>query len=130
MKVLRRFSTFGNFEALLSDYPEIRERWFQFKNNHIRNETINWLCEKNMELENQRLMPNIEILELGSLEDLPKSSKEELRGFKPAMCMNCQNKENLRARLFLINISPENLMIEKETKTLCCIFCGIFSNFP
>ena len=43
---------------------------------------------------------------------------EDTKGFDPAACLNCNNKEGLKARFFLINATTENALIEKETKRI------------
>ena len=113
---LERKKPFRNFKDLLYDYPELREKWFKYKYSTIKNETINWLCENNIELENQKLIPEIEIKEMSQSEI--KNLPEELKGFSPFACLKCHNKEGLKARWFTINITPENRLIEKETQRI------------
>ena len=43
-QVLERKKPFRNFKDLLFDYPDLRERWFAYHREHLKNETINWLC--------------------------------------------------------------------------------------
>ena len=111
---LEREKPFSNFRELLEQYPKLREKWFQYKDKQMQNETIDWLCENNIELENQKLILPIKIGELKELGNLP----EDLEGFKPVRCMNCKNEGRLKARFFLINTAPENLFIEKQTKRI------------
>lgn len=115
-KALERKKPFRNFKELLHEYPKFREKWFEFKHNTIKNETINWLCENNIELENQQLIPEIEIKELtrDEIKDLP----EELKGFGPFACLKCHNKEGLKARWFTINVTLENRLVELETQRI------------
>jgi len=110
---LERKKPFRNFKELLHEHSTLREKWFKYKHNTIKNETINWLCEHDIELENQHLIPEIEIKEMSrdEIQNLP----EELKGFSPFACLNCHNKEGLKARWFTINLAPENRLIEKET---------------
>lgn len=125
--VLESRKPFRKFKDILLEYPEIREKWFKYKDNEIRNQTINWLCENNIELENQQLIPAVKINELRGSEDLPK----EIKGFGPAACLNCRNEEGLKTRFFLVNVAPENTLIEKETKRIMKEKYGIthYGNF-
>jgi len=113
---LERKKPFRNFKELLHEHPKLREKWFEYKHNTIKNETINWLCENNIELENQQLIPEIKIEEMtrNEIKDLP----EELEGFGPFACLKCHNKEGLKARWFTINITPENKLVELETQRI------------
>jgi hypothetical protein len=115
-KVLEGKKPFRTFNDLLFDYPELREQWFAYKDHYFRNETITWLCDNNINLTNKRLIPEIEIREL--TQDEIDNLRDELKGFGPVRCMNCQNEKKLVRRLFLINVSPENMLIELETKRI------------
>jgi hypothetical protein len=115
-QALERKKPFRNFKDLLFDYPSLREQWFDYHHEHLKNETINWLCNNNIELTNQRLIPVVEIRELTN-DDISTLS-EEIKDFGPVRCMNCQNEIGLVRRLFLINVSPENTLIEQETKQI------------
>jgi len=111
--VLEGRKPFRNFKDLLKRYPTLEKRWFAYRDNEMRNQTINWLCENNIELEGQKVMPDIKIEELEArMEDL----FEDAEGFRPVICMNCKNKEGLKPRLFSVNIGPENMLADKETK--------------
>ena len=77
---------------------------------------MNWLCTSNIELENQCLIPEIDIREL-TQEEIDNLN-DEIKEFGPVRCMNCQNEKGFTRRLFLINVSPENRLIEQETKHL------------
>lgn len=114
--VLEGKKPFRNFKNLLYGYPGLREKWFEYKHNTIKNETINWLCENDIEIENQKIMPKIEIRELNreELKDLP----EEIKGFSPFACLKCHNKTGIKARWFTLNIAPENRLIEEETQRI------------
>jgi len=114
--VLEGKKPFRNFKDLLYDYPELRERWFEYKHNTIKNETINWLCENDIEIENQEIIPKIEIRELNreELKDLP----EEIKGFGPFACLKCHNKTGIKARWFTLNVTPENRLVEIETQRI------------
>ena len=113
-KALRRPKPFHNFKKLLAQHPEIKEKWYRYKNNAIKNEVINWLVEKGIELENHELVPKIEIEEIKQVDikDLP----EEVSGFVPIACMTCKNEEGLEPRYFSINLPPENSLVEQETR--------------
>lgn len=113
---LERKKPFRNFKEMLHEHPKLKEKWFEYKHNTIKNETINWLCEHNIELGNQNLIPNIEIKEISKagVKNLP----EELKGFSPFACLNCHNKEGLKARWFTLSITPENTLEEKEIQRI------------
>jgi len=113
---LERKKPFRNFKDLLYEYPEIREKWFEYKRNVIKNETINWLCEKNIALEKQQLIPEIEIKEMNR--DEIKNLPEELKDFGPFACLKCHNKDGLKAQWFTINVTPENRLVERETQRI------------
>lgn len=113
---LERKKPFRNFKELLHEYPKLREKWFEYKSNTIKNETINWLCENNIELDNQQLIPEIEIREM--TRDEIKNLPEELKGFGPFACLKCNNKEGLKGRWFTLSISPENMLVEKEIQRI------------
>lgn len=113
---LERKKPFRNFKELLHEYPKLSEKWFKYKHNTIKNETINWLCENNIELKNQQLIPKIEIKEM--TRDEIKNLPEELKGFSPFACLKCHNNEGLKAQWFTINVTPKNRLIEKETQRI------------
>jgi hypothetical protein len=113
-QVLEGKKPFRNFKDLLFDYPDLREQWFAYYHEHLKNETINWLCTSNIELTNQRLIPEINIREL--TQDEISSLTEEIKDFSPVRCMNCHNEKGFIRRLFMINVSPENRLIEQETE--------------
>ena len=113
-QVLEGKKPFRNFKDLLLDYPDLREQWFTYHREHLKNETINWLCINNIELVNQRLIPDIEIREL--TKDEISSLTEEIKDFGPVRCMNCHNEKGFTRRLFMINVSPKNRLIEQETE--------------
>jgi ribosomal protein S27E len=115
-QALERKKPFRNFKDLLLDYPSLREQWFIYHHEHLKNETINWLCTNNIELTNQCLIPDIEIRELTN--DEISTLSGEITDFGPVRCMDCQNVKGLVRRLFLISVSPENKLIEQETKQI------------
>lgn len=115
-KALERKKPFRNFKEMLHEYPKLRKKWFEYNRNTIKNETINWLCEHNIELENQQLIPEIEIKEM--TRDEIKNLPEELKGFGPFACLNCHNKEGLKPRWFTLSITPENILVEKEIQRI------------
>lgn len=113
-QALERKKPFRNFKDLLFDYPDLREQWLAYKDHYFRNETINWLCDNNIELANQHLIPEIEIREL--TKDEICDFTDEIKDFAPVRCMNCHNEKEFTRRLFIINVSPENKLVEQETK--------------
>jgi hypothetical protein len=115
-QALERKKPFRNFKDLLLDYPELREQWFAYHHEHLRNETINWLCSNNIVLTTQRLIPDIDIREL--TDDEIRALPREITEYGPVRCMDCQNEKGLVRRLFLINVSPENILIEQETRRI------------
>jgi hypothetical protein len=115
-QALERKKPFRNFQDVLFDYPDLREQWFVYHHEHLKNQTINWLCSSNIELEGQCLIPEIDIREL--TQDEIDNLSDEIKGFGPVRCMNCQNEKGFTRRLFLINVSPENRLIEQKTKHL------------
>ncbi len=114
---LKNKKPFHNFKRLLEDYPEIRQRWFKFKEREIKNETINWLEANDIKLENQEGMDKVEIIELkeNKLNDI---MPEDFKDFQPTECLNCHNTERLNARIFSVNLAAENAFIEKEIKRI------------
>ncbi|MEW5897203.1 MAG: UPF0158 family protein [Nanoarchaeota archaeon] len=109
--VLNTKKPFRHFKELLNFHPEIKEKWFTFKDKELRNETMNWLCINNIESEDKNFMPKVEIKELSKDEvKLP----EEWETFRPVACMNCHNAEGLAIRYFELNVPAENMLIEKE----------------
>jgi hypothetical protein len=115
-QALERKKPFRNFKDLLFDYPNLREQWFTYHHEHLKNETINWLCTNNIELLNQHLIPEINLREL--TQDEISSLSDEIKDFGPVRCMNCHNEKGFTRRLFIINVSPENQLIEQETKRI------------
>jgi len=115
-QVLERKKPFRNFKDLLFDYPDLQKQWFTYHREHLKNKTINWLCLNNIELENQNLTPTIQIKELTpeEIQHLP----DEIKDFKPYACLHCHNQKGMKARIFSINISPENKLIEQETQRI------------
>ena len=113
-RILEGKKPFRAFKDLLFDYPDLRAQWFAYKDCHLRNETINWLYNNNIELANQRLIPRVEIREL--TQDEISGLTDEIKDFGPVQCMNCHNEKGFTKRLFIINVSPENKLIEQETE--------------
>ncbi|MCJ7697350.1 MAG: UPF0158 family protein [Thermoplasmata archaeon] len=113
-QVFERKKPFRNFKDLLFDYLDLREQWFVYHREHLKNETINWLCTNSIELANQCLIPEINIRELTQGEIITLT--DEIKEFGPVRCMNCHNEKGFTRRLFMINVSPENRLIEQETK--------------
>jgi len=42
---------FGRFKGVLARYPEERERWFQFKDERLRQRVLDWLASEGIEPE-------------------------------------------------------------------------------
>jgi len=42
---------FGRFKGVLARYPEVRERWFQFKEERLRQRVLDWLASAGIEPE-------------------------------------------------------------------------------
>src|SRR3989338_9631287 len=111
-KALRQNKPFGNFRDLLSQHLEIEQQWFAFEKKAARNDAIDWLCEEGIELEGQRLIPEIEIRELD--EESVKKLPDEIRVLKARACLQCHNESGLEARLFAASTQIVNAMIENE----------------
>jgi hypothetical protein len=112
-QTLERKKPFRNFKDLLFDYPNLLKQWFTYHREHLKNETINWLFNSNIELANQHLIPDIIIREL--IKDEISGLSDEITDFGPVRCMNCHNEKGFTRRLFMINVSPENKLIEQES---------------
>ena len=111
-EALEKKTPFRNFKELLKEQGEELEiKWHKFREKEFRNNVINWLCQNDFEL-SYNIIPKIEINELNREE--AENAINELRDFWPTACMNCDNKRNLKQRFFMLNISIENAMIEKE----------------
>ena len=50
LDALNRSKPFRRFKDLLNKYPHLRERWYAYKSNEIKNQLINWLVEKDMRI--------------------------------------------------------------------------------
>jgi hypothetical protein len=115
-KAIEGAKPFRRFKDLLSEYPKLEKKWFAFRDEHLKNECINWLVNKGIVLKGQKLIPDIEIKELGK-EELDKLPGE-LRGFGPVACAKCGKKEGIKGRFFEVNVSPDNMLIQRETEKL------------
>ncbi len=115
-KTVHRKNGVKHFYQLLESQPYLKEQWLTYRSAVLRNEMINWLCNNNIELTNQHLIPPIEIKELTAeeIELLP----DEIKDFRPYACLRCHNKDGMKARIFSINVSPENRLIEQETNRI------------
>jgi len=107
---------FRRFKEMLDEYPEFKDRWFKFKEKQIKNEVIDWLFENEIILEDQKLIPDLDIKELDNseIEKIP----EGLKDFAPMTCMNCENEEKIIAKFFRVNCDIENRMINYEIKRI------------
>lgn len=112
LNALNRGKPFRNFKALLSRYPELRDRWHAHRDKEIKNQLIDWLVANDTRIigQEEKIVKNIEITELtsGEINELD----EEIRTFSPIGCMSCDFKGNLKGRIFSVNIEPENKLDE------------------
>lgn len=101
------------FHQMLASRPHLKQQWLDYRSAALRNALLTWLCDNSIDLTNQHLIPPIEIKELTAEEirQLP----DEIKDFKPYACLRCHNKNGMNARIFSINVSPENRLIERET---------------
>ncbi|MCU0851566.1 MAG: UPF0158 family protein [Candidatus Thermoplasmatota archaeon] len=113
-EALGKTQPFQNFKALLQSYPDLREQWFAYHRQQLRNEALNWLCANNITLEDQGFLPPITIQEL-TQRDIDRLD-EEVRDYQPVRCMDCGNETGFIRRLFLCSVSPENQLIEQKTQ--------------
>jgi hypothetical protein len=115
-EAIQKSKPFKRFKELLDEHSELKDKWFKFKENSIKNDVINWLFENKIILENQRLIPDIKISEMNKeeIEKLPAESKELL----PMACLNCENEGHIPSRFFLLNHDNENMMIDEEIKRI------------
>jgi len=104
------------FHQMLASQPSLKQQWLDYRAAALRNTLLSWLCDNSIELSNQQLLPSIEIKELTAEEihQLP----DEIKDFKPYACLHCHNKNEMKARIFSINVSPENRLIEQETNRI------------
>jgi hypothetical protein len=107
---------FMQFHDLLEAHPHLKKQWVEYRAVAMQNSIINWLCDNNIELTNQQLIPPIEIREL-TAEEIHRLP-DEIKDFKPYACLRCHNKTGMNARIFSINVSPENRLIEQETSRI------------
>jgi hypothetical protein len=114
---------FQQFLHLLESHPPMKKQWMGYRAAAIRNRVINWLCDNNIELADQHLIPAIEITEL-TAEEIARLP-DEIKDFKPYVCLRCQNKTGMNARIFSINVSPENRLIELEISRIMKEHFGI-----
>ncbi len=115
-ETLDKENGFQQFLHLLESHQHLKKQWLDYRATAMRNRVINWLCENNIELPNQHLTPEIEIQELTTeeIQRLP----DEIKDFKPCACLHCHNKTGMNARIFSINVSPENRLIEQQTSRI------------
>jgi hypothetical protein len=101
------------FHQMLASQPPLKQQWLNHRSAALRNMLISWLCDNSIELTNQHLIPAIEIKEL-TAEEI-RRLPDEIKDFKPYACLRCHNKTGMNARIFSINVAPENRLIEQET---------------
>lgn len=102
---------FRNFKELINKYPNLRKKWFEYKDKELINETMDWLFEKKIELKDKSFIPKVEIKELKTEE---VKFPDDFGSFRPIVCMNCNNKDDLKTRYFEVNVSNENLFVDNE----------------
>jgi hypothetical protein len=115
-EMLQTDSGVEQFHQMLASQPPLKQQWLDHRSAALRNMLTSWLCDNSIELTNQHLIPAIEIKELTAEEitHLP----DEIKDFKPYACLRCHNETGMKARLFSINVSPENRLIEQETSRI------------
>jgi len=112
-ETLDRENGFQQFHDLVASHPHLKKQWVEYRSAAMRNRILSWLCDNNIELANQQLIPTIEIKEL-TAEEIVRLP-DEIKDFKPYACLRCHNKTGMNTRIFSINVSPENRLIEQET---------------
>jgi hypothetical protein len=104
------------FHQMLASQPYLKQQWLNYRSAALRNTLLSWLCDNSIELTNQQLLAPIEIKEL-SAEEIHRLP-DEIKDFRPYACLRCHNKKGMNARIFSINASPENRLIEQETNRI------------
>jgi hypothetical protein len=115
-EMLQTESGVKQFHQMLASQPPLKQQWFDYRAAALRNTLLSWLCDNSIELSNQQLIPPIEIKEL-TTEEIHRLP-DEIKDFKPYACLRCHNKTGMKARIFSINVSPENRLIEQETSRI------------
>lgn len=115
-EMLQTESGVKQFHQMLASQPHLKQQWLDYRSAALRNTLLTWLCDNSIELTNQHLLPPIEIKEL-TAEEI-KQLPDEMKNFKPYACLRCHNKNGMKARIFSINVSPENRLIEQETNRI------------
>lgn len=113
INALNRSKPYRRFKALL-DKHDLRDRWYAYKDNEIKNQLIDWLIENDIKLigQEEKMVKKIEIKEL-SPEEIDKLELE-IRTFSPIGCINCGYRGNFKRRIFSINLEPENKLDELQ----------------
>jgi hypothetical protein len=115
-EMLQTESGVKQFHQMLALQPSLKQQWLDYRAAALRNTLLSWLCDNSIELTNQQLLPSIEITEL-TAEEIHRLPGE-IKDFKPYACLRCHNKTGMKARIFSINVSPENRLIEQETSRI------------
>jgi hypothetical protein len=115
-EMLQTESGVKQFHQMLASQPSLKQQWLDYRAAALRNTLLTWLCDNSIELTNQQLLPPIEIKEL-TAEEIHRLP-DEIKDFKPYACLRCHNKNGMKARIFSINVSPENRLIERETSRI------------
>lgn len=115
-EALERENGVKHFYQQLESTPQLKQQWLSYQSTALRNTIITWLCDNCIELANQCLIPPIEIKEL-TAEEIGRLP-DEIKDFKAYACLRCHNKDGMKSRIFSINVSPENRLIEQETQRI------------
>ncbi len=115
-EMLQTESGIKQFHQMLASRPSLKQQWLDYRAAALRNALLSWLCDNSIELSDQQFLPPIEIKEL-TAEEIHRLP-DEIKDFKPVACLRCHNKTGMKARIFSINVSPENRLIEQETSRI------------
>ena len=117
INTLQRRKPFKNFKLLLDEH-NLREKWYDYRENEIKNQLINWLVETDIKLigQEEKMIKKIEITELGSEET--NKLDDEIKSLLPIVCTNCDYRGNFNRRIFSINLEPENKLDEIQVKEI------------
>ncbi|MFH1431914.1 MAG: UPF0158 family protein [archaeon] len=105
----------NRFRELISKDSKLMEKWYAHREKELKNNAMDFLCIKDIELSNKGFMPEIEIRKI----DADKIEMPDgFDGFGPARCLNCNTRKNIVKRFFEVNIPSENMLIEKEIERI------------
>jgi len=114
-KIINQRDASKKFKEFLNQHPELRRKWFIYRDKELANETMNWLCMNNIEIEDKSFMSKIEIKELKPSE---VKMPDGFEGFGPIECMRCKSREGFKTRYFELSHPNENMLIDKEIKRI------------